>query len=171
MLVLLMRLLLSSELKCIEATSKTFRREERVRIPGSRRWTVSRPVAAVICSAALLGACGSGEADEQLARAQEQSEQALDRIGELEDRLDELQGDLDAARASNEDLTGRLDAVRGKLEKSIDGLRGSLEQLEDSVAGADADADEALGAAGEAARDISVLGNRLDYHLRNHGGG
>jgi chromosome segregation ATPase len=128
-------------------------------------------VAAVVLSAALLGACGSGEGDEQLARAQEQSEQALDRIGELEARFDELEGDLDAARASNEDLTGRLDAVNGKLEKSIDKLRGSLDELETSVAGAGADADDALGAAGEAARDISVLGNRLDYHLRNHGGG
>ena len=136
-----------------------------MRIPGSR------PVAAVVLSAALLGACGSGEGDEQLARAQEQSDQALDRIGELEARLDELEGDLDAARAGNEELTGRLDAVSGKLGKSIDKLRGSLDELETSVAGAGADADDALGVAGEAARDISVLGNRLDYHLRNHGGG
>ena len=142
-----------------------------MRIRGSRRWTACRPMAAVILSAALLGACGSGQGDEQLARAQEQSQQALDRIGELEGRLDELQGDLDAARTGNEDLTGRLDALRGKLERSIDKLRGSLDELEGSVAGASADADEALGVAGEAARDISVLGNRLDYHLRNHGGG
>ena len=136
-----------------------------MKIPGSR------PVAAVVLSAALLGACGSGEGDEQLARATEQSEQALGRIGELEARLDELEGDLDSARAGNEDLTGRLDGVSGRLEKSIDKLRGSLDKLESSVAGAGADADDALGVAGEAARDISVLGNRLDYHLRNHGGG
>ena len=90
---------------------------------------------------------------------------------ELEARLDELEGDLDSARAGNEELTGRLDAVRDRLAKSIDKLRGSLDKLESSVAGAGDDADEALGVAGEAARDISVLGNRLDYHLRNHGGG
>jgi outer membrane murein-binding lipoprotein Lpp len=128
-------------------------------------------VAAVVLSAALLGACGSGEGDERLARATEQSEQALGQIVELKARLDELEGDLDSARAGNEELTGRLDAVSGRLERSIDKLRGSLGKLESSVAGAGDDADEALGVAGEAARDISVLSNRLDYHLRNHGGG
>ena len=109
-------------------------------------------MAAVVLSAALLGACGSGEGDEQLARATEQSEQALGKIGELEARLDELEGDLELGGTGNEDLTGRLDAVSGRLEKSIDKLRGSLDKLQSSVAGTGDDADEALGVAGEAAR-------------------
>lgn len=160
-LVLKVRLLLSSEHKVND-----WRAAGRISVqsPGSRL------AAAVVLSGFLLAACGSGEADEELVAARQQSEQALEEVDDLRATLDDVEGDLAAARSETNDLDGRLGNMNDRLKQSIDKLSRSLDELEGSVAGAGAGADDALSAASEAARDISVLGNRLDYHLRNHGG-
>jgi hypothetical protein len=59
--------------------------------------------------------------------------------------------------------------VAGDLEGRVKALRASLDEIADAADGAAANASAALGEAQAAARDVAVLGNRLDYHLRQGG--
>ena len=143
-----------------------------MRIPGNR-------LAAAIAFAVVgLAACGGGEGDGELEAAQQRSTEALEDIERLEGALDELDGELKALGVDNDELTAdhdelaaRLGDVNGRFKKSVGELTAALTELEASTMTARSNADDALGLAAEATRDISILTNRLDYHLRNHGGG
>jgi chromosome segregation ATPase len=133
-----------------------------VRIPGSS-------LAAVVLLASLaLSACGSGEADEALVAAQRRADDAL---ADLEQRTDELETELGGLRADGEDLTSRLDALAARLRQRTRRLEDAIATAKGSASSAAGEAADALGTASEAAREISVLTNRLNYHLRNHGDG
>jgi len=136
-----------------------------VRIPGSRL------AAVVLLASVALSACGSGEADEALATAQRRADDALAAVEELEERTGDLETELGGLRADGDDLTARLDALAEKLKQRTEKLEASIDKAKSSASTAADDATSALGTASEAAREISVLTNRLNYHLRNHGGG
>ena len=134
-----------------------------MRIPGSRL------AAVVLLSSLTVAACGSGEADLEDARAEAQ--EALDGVDGLRARIDDLESELAEARSDGRKVSRRLDRFGERLEQSVARLDASLAELEDSVTSAGGNAQDALGAAGEAARDIAVLSKRLDYHLRKGGDG
>lgn len=136
-----------------------------MRIPGSRL------AAVVILASITLSACGSGEGDEALAAARQRAEDALQGLRELERRTGELEGELGDLRAEGDDLTSRLDALAAKLKRRTERLEASIADAKSSASSAAGEAGDALNTAGEAAREISILTNRLNYHLRNHGGG
>ena len=136
-----------------------------MRIPGSRL------VAVALLASVALPACGSDEADEALAAAQRRADDALDGVTELEARTGRLETELGDLRADGDDLTARLDALAAKLKERTERLESSIAKAKDSSSAAAADAAGALGSASKAAREISILTNRLNYHLRNHGGG
>lgn len=163
-LLLLVWFLLSSEHKR-ESTIHDQAGGKRVRIPGTRL------AAATVLAVVGLAACGGGDADGELEAAQQQSTEALEDIERLQGRLDELEAELEGLGADNDELAARLGDVNGRVKKSVGKLDTALTELEGSTTTAQSNADDALGVAAEAARDISILTNRLDYHLRNHGGG
>ena len=136
-----------------------------MRIPGSRLAAVA------LLASFALSACGSGEADEALATAQRRADNALEGVSELEDRTGQLETELSGLRADGDDLTARLDALAAKLKERTEKLESSIAKAKGASSAAAGDAAGALGTASEAAREISILTNRLNYHLRNHGGG
>jgi ABC-type transporter Mla subunit MlaD len=136
-----------------------------VRIPGSRL------AAVVVISSVALSACGTGDSDEVLAAARRESRDALEQIRELEKRTAELTDELGALRRGGDDLEARLESLAKKLDGKADRLQAGIANAKSSASSASATAADALGGASEAAREISVLTNRLNYHLRNHGGG
>jgi methyl-accepting chemotaxis protein len=92
----------------------------------------------------------------------------MDAVDDLEVRLEGLEDDLDAAGKVGE----RVDKVSERLWASLGKLRKSLEEVRSGAGEAAANADAALVRAEQAARDLALLGNRYDYHLRRyHGGG
>jgi chromosome segregation ATPase len=135
-----------------------------VRIPGSRL------VAVVILASFTLSACGSGGGDEALAAAQQRAEDALQGLGELERRTAELESELDDLRAEGQDVKSRLESLARKLNTKTEKLATSIAEASSSASSAAGEASDALGTASEAAREISILTNRLNYHLRNSGG-
>ena len=135
-----------------------------MRIPGSRL------AAVVILASFTLSACGSGEGDEALAAAQQRAEDALQGVRELEKRTGELETELGDLRSEGNDVTSRLDALAAKLNTKTEKLESSIADAKSSASSAAGEAGDALGTADEAAREISILTNRLNYHLRNHGG-
>jgi hypothetical protein len=160
--LLRMLLLLPSELKVSDPSP---RREEEVRIPGSRL------AAVVLLASVALSACGSGEADEAVATAHRRADDAVAAVEKLEERTAELETELGGLRVDGDDLAARLDALAAKLKQRTERLEASIAKAKSSASTAAGDAADALGTASEAAREISVLTNRLNYHLRNHGGG
>jgi hypothetical protein len=127
-----------------------------------------RLVAAAVVAAAVVPGCGSGSGsdDAALRRADEAraaAARSLDAVEGLQDDVDSLTHRLADARAKDAALGHRLDSISERLWDSLGRLRSSIDDASSS-------ASSALGAAQSAARDIAVLEQRLDYHLRQGGG-
>ncbi|HEX2196678.1 MAG TPA: hypothetical protein VHJ76_07105 [Actinomycetota bacterium] len=129
--------------------------------------------AALVLAAGTFAGCARAPsldpaAKERLDDARESAAEAVAAVDDLEDRIAELEDDLDDAGRVSE----RVDRVTERLWDSLAKLRKSLDEAEAGASDASATAGAALGRAEQAARDLAVLGNRYDYHLRRyHGGG
>jgi chromosome segregation ATPase len=88
-------------------------------------------------------------------------------IDDLTTLTEKLQGDLSARDRRDAKVDDRLDRLARRLERAIARIARSLESS-DAVA---SDVQTALAEARSVARDLAVLDQRLDYHLKNHGGG
>jgi hypothetical protein len=125
----------------------------------------------IVAALAVLTACGSdaGSAgtDPADAVARAQAAEALDRVASLTDRVErlgsELQGQERARRRMIDGIKTRIGVLAERLREALDAVRAAAES-----AGADADA--AAAQIGGIARNLSVLSERFDYHLRNGGG-
>jgi hypothetical protein len=125
----------------------------------------------IVAALAVLTACGSDagadRTDPADAAARAQAAEALDRVASLTDRVERLGSELrDQERAQRRLADGietRLGVLAERLREALDAVRVAAES-----AGADADAAEAQ--IGGIARNLSVLKERFDYHLRNGGG-
>ena len=128
-----------------------------------------RLMAAALSVAVALPACGSGSGpDESLVRkaddAMAAAERSLEAVDELEAEITTLEGRLDDARRKGAALSSRLDKASKRLWESLARVRSS-------VTDASGSASSAVATAQSAARDIAVLTQRFDYHLRQTGGG
>lgn len=128
-----------------------------------------RLLAAAVTVAVALPACGSGSgSDESLVRkaddAMAAAERSLDAVAALEDEVAGLENRLDDARRKGAALSSRLDKATERLWESLGRVRASAGDAAGSASGA-------LSAAQSAAREIAVLTQRFDYHLRQTGGG
>jgi chromosome segregation ATPase len=133
-------------------------------------------VAAVVAfSVAFSWGRGAGAGDDRsrrvAARALQQAHELESRLRTVEEELADLQGYTERF----DRLSRRLDRVRDRLQGSVADLRGSLADLGGSLDGASSKADQAASEASSAAsrvervaRDLSVLTERFDYHVRNH---
>jgi hypothetical protein len=132
-----------------------------------------RRAAALVLAAGAFAGCARAQAHdpaekERLDDARSTPAEAMDAVDDLEARVEELEGDLAAADRVSE----RVDRVSERLWASLAKLRKSLDEARGAAGDAAANADAALGSAQQAARDLALLGNRYDYHLRRyHGGG
>jgi outer membrane murein-binding lipoprotein Lpp len=140
---------------------------------GAGRWRSRRLrlAAAVIAVALLALACGRAT-DEARAVA----DQALERIDGLEARVAELEDALDIARGRLKDardfedrVSRDIDSLGRRLVRSVANVRASITDVR---AAASEGAAGALAEAQQVARDLAILEQRYDYHLRRyHGGG
>jgi chromosome segregation ATPase len=133
--------------------------------------------------AALLLAVSSGCADTAGAlsgsdeTARRDASEALEAVEELRSELATdladlaaLREELDAQRRSGAQaearLDRRLDRLADRLERSLARIARRVEAAE----GVSERVESALAEARSVARDLAVLDERLDYHLKNHGG-
>ena len=127
-----------------------------------------RLVAAAVTAAVLLPACGSGSgSDESLRRADDAlatAERSLEAVDDLKAEVSSLETRLDDARRKGAALSSRLD-------KATQRLWDSLARIRTSASDAAGSASSALASAQSAAREIAVLTQRFDYHLRQSGDG
>lgn len=125
-------------------------------------------------AALILSACGREISHEATRAAAEQGrllEEARAEIAALEERTRELEESL--ARVEDQrDIAGtRVDRVSERLWSSLAKLREALSETKASGKSAAGDAASALANASAALRDLTILENRFEYHLRQHGGG
>jgi uncharacterized lipoprotein YehR (DUF1307 family) len=116
-----------------------------------------------------LGACGSGGSvspSEAAARAG----QALSGLHSLQAKVDALQARASAQNGVAKSLAARLDKLSHQLSASMDRFKASIVGIRSASDKAAQDAAGALSSAGSAARQIAVLTQRFDYHLRHSGG-
>ncbi len=135
--------------------------------------SIMTKAAALVLAAGTFAGCARAEAldpaaKERLDDARAAADEALEAVSVVEARIAGLEDDLDdAARVSD-----RVDRVSERLWASLARLGKSLDDLRAGAGAAAASADAALARAEQAARDLAVLDNRYDYHLRRyHGGG
>ncbi|HEY7874767.1 MAG TPA: hypothetical protein VIG64_06555 [Actinomycetota bacterium] len=124
-----------------------------------------RVMAAAVSVAFVLPACGAGSASDDAALVRKAddaaaaAERSLEAVEDLEAQVDTLQAKLDDARRKGAALSDRLDKATTRLWESLGNLRASAGDASSS-------ASSALATAQSASRDIAVLTQRLDYHLR-----
>jgi hypothetical protein len=126
-----------------------------------------RLLAAAVTVAVALPACGSGTGSEESLRkaddAMAAAERSLEAVDALEAEVASLENRLDDARRKGAALSSRLDKATQKLWESLARVRTSAGDAAGS-------ASSAVASAQSAARDIAVLTQRFDYHLRQSGG-
>ena len=138
--------------------------------------------AALACAGLLFGACGTGEgsleADDQAAidAAAASAAEALDAISALEDEVADLRSDLAGAKSASDDARAQVEEVADWIWKSMKKVRASIAGVrarsDESVGAVSARAEDAIARVEAAVRQLSVVSDRLDYHLATeHGGG
>ena len=133
--------------------------------------------AAAVAVLAVLGACGDAEAvdpgvERRIDRALERAEAAEESVAGLERRIENLSERLADAEDARADLAADLDEKASRLRRALRDARVAVDGVRGAADAAARQASSALAEARQAARDLSVLGQRYDYHLkRYHGGG
>ena len=126
----------------------------------------------------LAASAGCGEASNPLSSSDEtarrDASQALDAVDELREELEaqvaevaDLADQLKAAAADEVALERQLARLSGRLDRALARVARRLE----GANGAAESAESALAEARAVARDLAVLDERLDYHLKSHRGG
>ena len=123
---------------------------------------------ALLFVALTLVNCGrdAPETDGATTETIEAAADALEAVDELEAQTDELAADIADLRSDRKALAARVGKISGKLRAALADLKTSLRDIEDDVDGATATAGDALARIGGVARDLEVMENRFDYHLR-----
>lgn len=133
-----------------------------------------RGAAALVLVALALASCGGAEplgdaAQEQIDDAGSQATEALAAVDSLTERLSVLEDELAGVTLERKRLSEQLDEMASTLALQLKRLEKKLAAAKGSAAAAAASADSALAAAQEAARNLTVLERRFDYHLKNGG--
>ena len=124
-----------------------------------------RWAAVAVAAAGLLTACGraTDEARAAAARALDELSTLRDRVSELEVSLEETAEELDDARGVEARLSKDIGDLSGRLDRSLQRIKANLSEVRSSSSeGVSAAVAEAQGVA----RDLEVLEERFNYHLR-----
>jgi hypothetical protein len=148
--------------------------------PGEARVTIRymyralAPILGVALAAVFaLGACGderSGPTQADLDEARAEAAAATDAVDRLEGRLESLENELDRSAEAADAFGKKLREATKSLRVSLGDIRGSLGEIRSLATGAASDAESAAGQIGAVVRDLSVLEDRFNFHLRSHGG-
>ena len=131
---------------------------------------------ALLLVAAGSSACasGAGAGTGPGARAApSEAKDVLEAVSKLEHRYTAMRRRLAVANAANRAMTERLDGMSHGLWRAAGKLRTAVGELKSQIgvaAGAQTSATSALDKALQISRDLSVLEQRFDYHLRHSGG-
>jgi TolA-binding protein len=140
-------------------------------------------VIALLAAAFALSACASGAAEGHLSAAQaravrDEARHALATVEQLRSELSDLEDRLEAMRARDRRAGQRLGRLSDKLWNVLAKLRGKVADASAAAGAVKQDADAAQSAASSAldeaeqvGKDLAVLEQRFDYHLRHSGGG
>jgi chromosome segregation ATPase len=124
------------------------------------------PLAAAVAVAGLLTACGREATDEAraaAARALDELSIVKERVSELEVALQETAAEVDDARGAETRFSKDLDALSARLDRSLEKIKSGLSEVRSSSSeGVSA----AIAEVGGVARDLEVLEERFNYHLR-----
>jgi outer membrane murein-binding lipoprotein Lpp len=137
-----------------------------------KRAAAGTGAALVLAAAFLFAGCGPGSdqpaTDDQ---ARTLAADAAQAIAQLEDETKALTDRVAELESTGDRAGERIDTVSDRLWASLTKLKESLNEMKGISEDAAAQANSALAEAQAAARDLAVLDSRLDYHLRQHGGG
>jgi TolA-binding protein len=139
-------------------------------------------LASVVVVLALKPWDAGDAASARVATLEEEAREMTASLGMLEDRIAELEGKLNERSEAEAGFGERLASIRQRLDNAVQRLRRDLENgLRDarseaaaSASRADSAAESAssaLSRAQEAARDLRVLEDRFNVHMRRHHGG
>jgi chromosome segregation ATPase len=136
-----------------------------------------RAVALLPLLVVIATACGDSQGN--LDQARSAAVRALERVERLEARLQAVDRELESvsnqsvrASRAGQRLRDRLTATGQRLTAALTGIRESIGALTATAESTMGDASSALTEARRAARDLAILQQRYDYHLRRyHGGG
>lgn len=132
---------------------------------------MKRATALLVVVAALLAACGdegdTSAARDELAGVVATADEAAEGVATLTTRVDDLTSELDDLRSAGEDASERLKALRKKLNDALADLRASLKEATRAGDGAAASAASAAARAAELARELTVLEDRFNFHLKS----
>jgi DNA repair exonuclease SbcCD ATPase subunit len=139
------------------------------------------PFRILLAAAAFFVAvsAGCGDASNPLSGSDETARrdaaQALEAIEDLRSELEAdvagLHDELEAAEGGEESLIRRLEKLSDRLDRALARVQRRFEALGGSSRTAARSAESALSEARAVARELAVLDERLDYHLKNHRGG
>ncbi len=130
-------------------------------------------VALVASTAAWFWARQGADAGVGAARsARNDAVEAQAAVADLAAEVKVLRKDLARLEAADAKTADRLAGIKENLWDSLSRLRATLSNTQQGSKAARAAADAALGEAVTAARQLNVLEDRFEYHLRaDHGGG
>lgn len=149
-------------------------------IPAMKRAAIAAAVASC-----LLAGCAATQASAPASRhGSPGARKALAAVEHLENRADNLRGKLHALQAHDQELRRGLDKLAGRLARAVADLHSRIDAVATTAAGANDKASAAMAKAGAVAtdaaqaiakteavsREIEVLTQRFDYHLRHSGG-
>ena len=127
--------------------------------------------ALVLAALAACGDAGGGPVASSDETARRDASQALDAVeelrAELEAQVTSLSDQLDAAEGDEAALLKKIARLSSRLDRAV----SRVDRRFDATAGAATAAESALAEARSVARDLAVLDERLDYHLKSHPGG
>lgn len=148
--------------------------EARVTIP-----PMKRAAAVALSACALLFLVATNWGRDQDAEAVRQAtagqarllDDAMREVALLRQHTTKLEARLGKLEEDGTAVSDRLERVSDRLWSSVAKLRAALARAESDASSARTDVASALANATAAARSLSVLENRFEYHLRQHGGG
>ena len=141
---------------------------------------LARPPIVLLVAAAVAIGAGSAwaltrpqtPAIDQARSAHVAADEARATATALSSRLDRLQEEIGRLELRYERFGRRLAAARADLRAALERLRSSLADARQTSRSAGSQAQDAIARVENAARQLSVLEDRFEYHLqRDHGGG
>jgi chromosome condensin MukBEF ATPase and DNA-binding subunit MukB len=129
---------------------------------------------AVLAVVATLTACARApsvdpQAQQRLESVQADAQAAVEDVADLHVRIVRLERRLLRSQAAHRRLKRTSRAADKVLEKSVENLEAAAKELRARASAASDRGAEAAQVAAAAARDLTVLTRRFDYHLRHHG--
>jgi outer membrane murein-binding lipoprotein Lpp len=137
---------------------------------------MNRTALVFVALAVALGGCGtdspapadSGASEEMTAEMTAEIEAVTGDVADLTAEVERLSGEIRALRRFKRAAEPRFGRLGERLRTALDSLRASLAEVRSSAGAAAAESSDALARAEEVARDLAVLEQRYEVHMRRY---